>query len=320
MRLEPNDWFSYAALGADYANLNRMDQAEAVYNEASNRRLEDQFLLLNRYQLAFFKGDAVRMAEFVAAAEGKPGMEDVLLAAQADTEGYYGKFRNARELTRRAIDSARYNDAEETAAAYQAAAALREVESGDRSQAITDADAALKLAPNRIVRAMAALAMARAGSANRAEMLAAELNKAAPLDTLIQRYWLPAIGAAVALGRKDPDRAIEVLKVARPIELSADALVTVVLCPVYLRGEAYLMQHDGRAAAGEFQKFVDYRGLAANFPWGALARLGLARSYTLQGDTNKARNAYEAFLTLWRNADADGPVYKHAKAEYGAVH
>jgi tetratricopeptide (TPR) repeat protein len=320
MRLEPNDWFSYAALGADYENLNRLDEAEVVYNEAGKRKLEDQYLLLSRYQLAFFKGDAARMAELGSASMGKPGTEDVLLAAQADTEGYYGKFKSARELTKRAIDSAQYNDAEETAASYQVAAALREVESGDRSQALADADAAVKVAPNRIVRAMAALAMARAGNATGAEMLAAELNKTAPLDTLIQRYWLPTIRAAVALGRKDPNRAIEVLTVARHIELSTSALVTVVLCPVYLRGEAYLMLHDGKAAATEFQKFIDYRGLAANFPWGAFARLGLARSYALQGDTSKARTAYQAFLTLWKDADPDSPIYEQAKAEYTSLH
>ena len=54
------------------------------------------------------------------------------------------------------------------------------------------------------------------------------------------------------------------------------------MCPAYLRGEAYLMLHDGNAAAAEFQKFVDRRGLVGNFPWGALARLGLARAYALE--------------------------------------
>ncbi len=235
MRMGANDWFSYAALGADYTNLNRLDEAEVVYREASKRKFEDEFLLLQRYQLAFLQGDAVRMAQLASAAMGKPGMEDVLLAAQADTEGYYGKFANARDLTRRAIDLAQYSDAEETAASYRAAAALREVESGERSQALADANAAMRAAPNRIVRAMAALAMARAGNADEAEALAAGLSNTAPLGTLIQRYWLPTIQAAVALGHKDPNRAIDILKVAQPIEFSTSALVTVVLCPVYLR-------------------------------------------------------------------------------------
>ena len=169
--------------------------------------------------MAFLKGDTAQMAQLASAAMGKPGTEDLLLAAQADTEAWYGKLKNARELTRRAMDSAQRNDAKETAAAYQAAAALREVESGNREQARADADAALKLAPNRDVRAMAALALARAGDTARAEKLAAELDKTFPLDTLVQRYWLPTIRAAVALERKDPNRAIELLKAASTIEL-----------------------------------------------------------------------------------------------------
>jgi hypothetical protein len=285
---------------------------------------QDQALLQNRYVLAFLMGDAEQRARLASAAIGKPGAEDLLLSAQADTEGWYGRLRNARELTRRAMDSAQQNDAKETAATYQAAAALREVESGYKNRAGDDADGALKLASNRDLQAMAALALARAGDSSRAEKIAAELDKTSPLDTLVQKYWLPTIRAGLALERKDPNRAIELLKVAEPIELGTPTNLTVVLCPVYLRGQAYLMLRDGRAAATEFQKFVDHYGLVANFPWGALARLGLARAYALEAQTNpgardKARTAYKDFLTLWKDADPDVPIYKQAKAEYAKL-
>ena len=310
---------NYVNLGFAYMTLNRLDEAEAVYKQAEERKLESEFLLQSRYRLAFLKGDAAQMAQLVSAAMGKPGAEDLLLATQADTEGWYGKLKNAHELTRRAMDSAQHNDAKETAAAYQAAAALREVESGNREQARAEANAALKLAPNRDVRAIAALALARAGDTAGAEKLAAELDKTFPLDTLVQRYWLPTIRAGVALERKDPNRAIELLKVASTIELGEPTNLTIFLCPVYLRGEAYLMLHDGNRAAAEFQKFIDHRGLVVNFPWGALARLGLARAYAMQGDTAKARAAYQDFLTLWKDADPDIPILKEAKAEYAKL-
>ena len=166
------DWsrtngINYLNLGGSYVNLNRLDEAEAVYKQAEERKLESEGLLANRYQLAFLKGDTAQMAQLAAAAMGKPGMEDLLLAMQADTDAWHGKLKNARELTRRAMDSAQHNDAKETAAGYQAAAALREVESGNREQARADADAAVKLAPNRDVQAMAALALARAGDTAR---------------------------------------------------------------------------------------------------------------------------------------------------------
>jgi tetratricopeptide (TPR) repeat protein len=274
--------FNYRNLGGTYTALNRLDEAEAVYKQAEERKLENEFLLQNRYWLAFLKGDAAQMAQLASAVMGKPGAEDLLLATQADTEGWYGKLKNAHELTGRAMDSARHNDAKERAAAYQAAAALREVESGNREQARAEANAALKLAPNRDVRAMAALALARAGDTAGAEKLAAELDKTFPLDTRVQRYWLPTIRAGVALERKDPNRAIELLKVASTIELSGPTNLAIFLCPAYLRGEAYLMLRDGNAAAGEFQKFIDHQGIVVNFPWGALAHLGLGRAYALE--------------------------------------
>ncbi len=299
---------------------NRLDEADAVFKQAEEHKLDNEQLLQSRYWLAFLKADTAQMAQLVSAATGKPGAEDLLLAAQADTEGWYGKLKNARELTARAMDSAQHNDAKETAAGYQAEAALREVESGNRKQARAAANAALKLAPNRDVRTITALALGRAGDAAGAEKLAAELDKTFPSDTLVQRYWLPTLRAAVALGRKDPSRAIELLKVSNTIELSsATGDLTVFLCPAYLRGEAYLMLLDGNRAAAEFQKFIDHRGVVMNFPWGALSRLGLARAYAMQGETAKAKIAYQEFLTLWKDADPDIPILKEAKAEYAKL-
>ncbi len=246
---------NYLDLGGAYQNLNRLDEAEAVYKEAEQRKIvENEVLLWNHYMLAFLRGDAAGMTQLVSDASGKPATEDLLLAAQADTEGWYGRLKNAHQLTRRAMDSAERSNAKETAATYQAAAALREVESGNRLQAREDADAALRLAPNRDVRAMSALALARAGETARAEKLADELDNAFLLDTIVQRYWLPTIRAAVALERKDPNRAVELLKVAGGIELGQPTQVNVYLCPVYVRGEAYLMLHDGTAAQRSFRR------------------------------------------------------------------
>jgi eukaryotic-like serine/threonine-protein kinase len=319
MRLEPNNEVTYLNLGSDYAALNQLEKAEAVYKEAEERKLEGENLLSARYALAFLKDDTSQMTLLAAAAVGKRGTEDVLLASQADTAAWFGKMRNARELTRRAMDSAQHNDAKETAATYQVAAALREVESGNREQARSDADAAVRLASNRDVRSMAALALARAGDISGAQKLAGELEKALPLDTLVQKYWLPTILAAVALQSKDANRAVELLRLSSTIELSQPMEVTGSLFPVYLRGEAYLMLHDGDAAAAEFRKFFDHRGLVANFPWGALARLGLARAYAMQKDTARARATYQDFLALWKDADPDIPIYQRAKADYAKL-
>ena len=149
--------------------------------------------------------------------------------------------------------------------------------------------------------------------------MAAELDKAFPLDTLVQRYWLPTTRAGVALERKDPNRAIELLKVVSAIELAGTTNSAILVCPAYVRGQAYLMVHDGSRAAAEFQKFIDHRGLVMNFPWGSLARLGIARAYAVQENNAKARGAYQDFLTIWKDADPDVPILKEAKAEYARL-
>jgi tetratricopeptide (TPR) repeat protein len=318
LRLEPSNQVSYCNLAKDYTALNRLVEAQAVYEQAEEHKLESEFLLLYGYQVFFVKGDAAQMERSLRSALGKSGPEDLLLAGQADTEAWNGNFNSARQLTQRAMDSAQRNDAKEAAALYKTAAALREVESGNRERGRADAKTATKLASNRDVQAVATLAMARAGDTT-AEELANELDKTFPLDTLVQRYWLPTIRAAVALQRKDPSRAIELLNVAKSIELSQPTNLTVSLCPVYLRGQAYLMLHNGQAAAAEFQKFVDHRGLVVNFSWGALARLGLARANAVQGNTVAARDAYQVFLTMWKDADPELPILRQAKAEYAKL-
>jgi eukaryotic-like serine/threonine-protein kinase len=314
MRLEPNSALSHSNLAIDYIVLNRLEEAEAVFRQAEERKLEDDGTPSYRYRLAFLKGDTARMAQIASAAMGKPSKEELMLAAQADTEAWYGRLKDARELNRRATDSALHTSGKEAAASYQADGALLEAASGSLAVARADANAALKLAPDRNVREMAALAMAQAGDTAAAEKLAAGLDKDFPVDTLVQRYWLPAIRAAIALQRKDPGRAVELLQVTNAVELGESRLIV-----VHLRGEAYLMLHDGSHAAAEFQKFIDRRTLVANAEWGALARLGLARAYAMQGDIPKAKAAYQNFLTLWKDADPDIPVLQQAKAEYAKL-
>jgi eukaryotic-like serine/threonine-protein kinase len=315
VRLEPNSGINYTNLCFGYIDLNRLDEAEAALKQAEERKLESEGLLGARYRLAFLEGDTAQMAHTVSAAMGKPGTEDVLLDAQADTEAWHGRWKFARKLMRRAMSSAGQNDAKETAAGYEAKAALSEVESGRRDEGRSDAYAAIKLASNRDVLERVALALTLAGDTAAAEKLAAELDRTFPLDTLVQHYWLPAVGAALALQHKNPKRAVELLQVTGPIELGDNGD----FFPIYLRGEAYLMLHDGNSAAAEFQKFMDHRGRVGNFPWGALARLQLARACALSGDKTKAKIAYQDFLTLWSDADPDLPILKQARVEYAKL-
>ena len=319
LRLEPNTGANYSNLALYYLSLNRLDEAEAVLKKAEERKLESRDLLWSRYQLAFVKGDEGEMKRLVEQAVGKPRIEDLLLYLQGGTETYHGRLAKARELRRRAADLAKDNDATETAAGYLAEAGLEEAYSGETKPAHTDADEALRLASNRAVQGYSALALALVGDTTRAEKLTDELNKSFPLDTRVQRYWLPTIRAVLALEGKKADKAIDALQVTIPYELAPFGGWNGCLCPAYARGQAYLMLHNSSAAAAEFQKIVDHRGIVMNFPLGALAHLGLARAYVFSGDTVKAKSAYQDFFTLWKDADPDIPILKEAKAEYAKL-
>jgi tetratricopeptide (TPR) repeat protein len=150
------------------------------------------------YQLAFLQNDLAAMKEQVAWARGKPGAEDYFLYLQSRTEAYYGRLPKAREFTRQAVDSAMQNDAKEVAANYEAYAAVREAEFGDKAHAHQEATAALALFPDgQDVRLWAALALAQIGDAQQSQRLVDRLNNNFPNDTVVQGYWLPSIRAAL---------------------------------------------------------------------------------------------------------------------------
>jgi len=166
----------------------------------------------------------------------------------------------------------------------------------------------------------ASLTLARVGETARAKTMVEELGKTYSSDTVLKVYWLPTIKAAIELNANNSTQALVFLEAAAPYELGRPPQLQLgTLYPAYTRGQAQLMAHNGSAAAAEFQKFLDHRGIVLNFPLGALAHLGLARAYALSGDTAKSRTAYQDFFTLWKDADPDIPILKEAKAEYAKL-
>ena len=319
--LDANFVTNYSNLASDYLALGQTDKAKSELDQAIALKLDGENIRLMYYFIAFLRNDAAEMERQIAWGAGKPGDEDPLLSLQSDTEAFYGRLGQAREFSRRAIDSAIRSDSKETAALWQANAALREAEFGNFAAAKQDASAAVSLAPGRDIKVLAALASARSGDLAKARALAAELEKSDPLNTVLKIYWLPTIEAAIELGQNQADATIQSLQAAAPYELGSPPPFQVgSMYPVYLRGQAYLLQHKGSDAAAEFQKFLDHKGIALNFPLGALAELELARSYVAAGDSTHAKAAYQDFLTLWKDADTDIPILKQAKSESAALH
>jgi hypothetical protein len=271
-----------------------------------------------RYAVAFLESDTAEMQRQLDWAAGKPGREDFLLSAQSDTEAFSGHLQKARDLSRLATESAHNVGENETAAKRQLNDAIREAEFGYAKEARDQAASALRLSSSRSTKILAAVALARAGDAEQAQKIADELQRQNPLNTKLNVYWLPTIRAAIELARQSPAKAIEILKDAAPYELGVPGPqpeLGAMLYPVYLRGYALLALHQGAAAKAEFQKYLDHRGLAMNSVLAGLAPLGLARADALQA-TPDARGSYQNFLTRWKEADSDIPIYAEAKAEY----
>ena len=264
---------------------------------------------------------------------GKAEYENFGLALASDTEAYAGHAAKARELTKRAVDSAIRADNKESGAIWLAIAAQREAAYGNPAEARQSAAEAVKLAPESPgAAAEAALAFAMAGDTGRAESLAQDLGKRFPLDTQMQSLWLPAIRAQLALDENNPAAALNVLAGCyHRWSWGQIPFVTNVSClyPTYVRGEAYLAAGQGSAAAAEFQKILDHSGIVWNCWTGALAHLGVARANALQSRTSqgavadaarvRALAAYKDFLTLWKDADPNIPLLISAKSEYAKL-
>ena len=259
------------------------------------------------------------MERDVAWAAGRPSEEDQMLNTHADTQAYYGHMEKARDLARRASDSAVRSDAKETGAQWLVFQALREAEVGNVAAARQGVARALALAPGRDVKVISALALARTGETAQSKNIMDALKKSEPTNTYLKVYWFPVIEASIAMAQQAPDRAVVALEPALPYELGGPPPGTSTMYPAYVRGLAYLAQKNGPAAAAEFQKFLDHPGIVQNFLLGSLAHLQLARAYVVSGDTAKAKAAYQDFLTLWKDADPDVPILKEAKAEYAKL-
>ena len=312
--------------------LQSFDEARQIIRQIQARKQDDYLLHSALYGLAFLGSDSPAMTEQQQWFADKPEYENFGLSLASDTEAYAGHLSKARELTRRAMESAIRADSKETGATWQENAALREAAFGNTADAKQAAAEGLKLAPaSQGVKIEAALALAMAGESAQAESLAQDLNKRSPLDTQMQSLWLPAIQAQLALNRKNPVAALNSLPAASAIELGQIFFVANISClyPTYVRGEAYLAAKQGRSATAEFQKIIDHSGIVWNCWTGALAHLGLARANSLESrssqgaDADAARvralAAYKDFLVLWKDADPDIPILKEAKAEYAKL-
>jgi eukaryotic-like serine/threonine-protein kinase len=321
---EPDFVYGYHNLASGLFFLDRFDEAARVLAQASERRLVEPYFLVVRYTIAVLKDDQHQMEQVVALARGKQGAEHRLAHAEALALARSGRLQAARRSSNRAMDLALQEGGRDTAASYQAARALWEGLYGNAAEGRKNAIGALGLSTGRDVEYVAGLALALCGDVPRSEALSADLERRFPEDTFAKFSYVPTLRAMSALDRGHSSTSVEHLVTALPYELAANGLnfnhfYLGGLHSAYVRGEALMAGRRYGEAAAEFQKILDHRGLVGADPIGAAVHLQLGRALARSGHTRQAKEAYQAFLTLWKNADAAIPVLKRAQAEYARL-
>jgi eukaryotic-like serine/threonine-protein kinase len=305
--LEPSQALPYA--GQLFANLAlmRLDNVRAVFEAAKAHGVQAGEVTRVRYLAAFVEGDDAMMASMADQLEHQPGYEDAAVVQKATTKIYFGRVRDSRALLQVLLDTAEQDKKTNTIENIQASMAFEDALLGFTARSLKHSEASLRQGGEQ-----AALSLALAGDTARASKLLKNVENQAASDGLLRAIRLPELLAVIELKRGNPMRAVELLApVKRYEEGWSDRYWA-----AYLRGEAYLEGRQGQEAAFEFQKILDHRGVLLNYLFGALAHAELARAYVLQGDTAKAKVAYQDFFRLWKDADSDIPILKQTKAEY----
>ena len=308
-RLNPSAASAYSLLAAGFAGLNRFDEAKEIVKQAQAQKLDTTAMRRTLYRIAFIQGDATTMQQQIDWMKGKPD-EYVAQSWQAEAAAFSGQLQKAKEFSNRAFELAVVRDLKEVAAQIAAVGALRDAQFGECTQVKEQAAKALGISHSQQTMVNAANALATCGEFGQTQTIVAELTRRAPQDTVLNKILLPLVQARIELQRGNPAQAIQLLETTRSYEGYANFQIA------YLRGQSYLNQQKGAEAAAEFQKILDHRGWHAVSPLYSLAYLGLARAAVLQGDTAKARKAYQDFLALWKDGDADLFVLIEAKKEY----
>ena len=314
-RLSPG--FIYSDISIAYCNLklDRFGDAKATLDSLRPSGFDPEYAWRHFYDVAFSQGNRQEMDRQLKIGLARQKDRGDALWSEARTESYYGHFGKVRELSERAISLQVDAGRAEFAASEQGDLARRLSDIGEFAWGKQTAQSALKQEAGRMAQAQAALALVLSGDVAAGKSRSVQLHAAYPADTLLNRYWLSVVNAAVKIKEGRPQDAITLLEPALDYELSWVGP----FYPAYLRGQAYLAQGNNQAATTEFQKLIDHHGIVSDDPVGVLVHLQLGRTYAMQGDEAKAKAAYDDFFALWKDADPDIPILKQARIEYAKL-
>jgi tetratricopeptide (TPR) repeat protein len=313
-RIDPQDRYAYDNMASAYEALNRFDEAKSISEEAFAKKLEGSGVRFVLTDLAYMRGDRAAAEQQIEAVKGSI-VEPVVIFFNASWQTAQGQVNAARELWQRASQTAINSGAKDFGGGILTLAAYDDALFGLQTDARQQAAHALEISNDPNTRAGAAMAFAMLGDEQKSSALLASLELDAAENRFIQGLVVPQARALQQLQKNQLAEAIKTLEPLRPYEFGIGPRA-IGATPVFMRGMAYLKMRDGAKAAAEFQRILDHRGAVGFGAEYSLSHLNLGRAYALQGDTAKARTAYQDFFAAWKDADADIPLLKTARAEY----
>jgi tetratricopeptide (TPR) repeat protein len=318
MQLEDSSAFPYQNQAFAYMYMNRIDEARAVAENAFAKKLDSDSLHFVMFQIAALQNDDAAMKKEIAWAVGKPDDEGAMYSFAAEYDRSRGKLKSAEEWDAKRMTAGKRDGISERDSQRTEVAARTYGLYGFPAEAKKNMSEAGRMPGERFTKCGLAITNAELGELEQAQKLREELTRDFPSDTQT-KYACVSVSQALALmHQKQYGEAVTTLEGVRKYDL-AFAFSPETFAVMYTRGTAYLAQQDGKSAAADFQKVLDHRTLYSPSEYIPLAQLGLARAYALQGDTGKARTAYQDFFAMWKDADAGIPVMVTAKAEYGKL-
>jgi tetratricopeptide (TPR) repeat protein len=314
LKINPHSKGGYLGVACGYLGLNRPDEAKSFLESALSHDPDHPVVHELLYRVYSALGDEAGTERQVQWAPGK--LQGVgIIGSSVGRAAYLGKIRKAREFSAQALQIFKSNNFKDSEANVTAFLALTEAAVGNFPAARQQASASMALSRTRANLPAVAVALALAGDSSGARSLIDDLKRRYPSDFQVNGVFGPLAEALLQSSSGNTSAALQALQPAVRYEMGAYWG----FLPVYVRGLAYLRGKQGKEAAAEFQKILEHRSLGATFPLYALSYVGLARAWSLTGDTAKARAAYQDFLALWKDADPDVPILKEAKAEYAKL-
>jgi tetratricopeptide (TPR) repeat protein len=314
IKLDPKFVPPYGNLAAALMSLDRLDEANAVLQQAENEGL--QFVGARRigYLVAFVQGDEATMRRHLELSIGM-SQTNSAFGWQALTSAFTGRVRAAHEQFRRGIQMSMQGGFKEVAALLAVEDAEVHATVGQCGDARSEATAAVELSRDSVTLEHASRVFALCGADAEATKISNELTSRFPEATLTARIHVPVAAAALALRHGDSARALELLEPVRRYDHAPGAE----FWPEYLRASAYLQRKEAGFAESQFAAILRHRGEVPATPLYPMAHLGTARAATMARQYDKARKSYETFFELWKQADADLAPLTEARQEYARL-